>query len=162
MESAEWESVLQYVSEPLEFSSPLPVAETTVLSLLDSQIPTPPASFRVSSRLDGSPGEERDGNTVVSVSTTFFPGASLSHLPPDLIFLSSDAVFFYVHSNRLLSVSDNSFSSLLPPNPLKGKPSPVQDMPPIISLSDSAQILNIVLHTAYDISWPTTLPPSTP
>ena len=41
-----------------------------------------------------------DCGTIVSVSTTFFPGANLGPLPPDLIFLSSDTVFFYVHGGR--------------------------------------------------------------
>lgn len=89
-----------------------------------------------------------DENALVSVSTTFFPGAQLHSLPPDLVLLSSDSVFFYVHLNLLLCTSDNNFNSLLPPPP-KATLGP---MGPIVMLPESSAVLNIVLHSIYDIS----------
>ncbi|KAH9921274.1 hypothetical protein B0H21DRAFT_701705 [Amylocystis lapponica] len=148
MDSADWESVMQFVSDPLDMDSPgpsseKPVSEKTTLASPAPLILTPPISCQ------GSPLEESpEAHTIVSVSTTFFPGANFSPLPPDLILLSSDAVFFYVHCHQLLAVSENSFQSLLPEKQNKGK----DDIPPIVSLSESANVLNIVLHTAYNMS----------
>lgn len=88
-----------------------------------------------------------DENTLVSVSTTFFPGAQNHAVPPDLVLLSSDAVFFYVHTHVLLAASDNNFNSLLPPSP-KVKSGP---MGPVVLVSESAVVLNIVLHAVYDM-----------
>jgi hypothetical protein len=87
---------------------------------------------------------------VVSVSTTFFPGAELgqSH-PADLTLRSTDSVFFNVHSAVLLQFSKNSFNSLIPLYPI----SPVSDggvHPELILLEDS-HVLNIVLHLLYMI-----------
>lgn len=85
--------------------------------------------------------------TTVSVSTTFFPGANLAPLPPDLIFLSSDAVFFYVHGHQVLGASETGFKSLLPPKAQKG----MEDLGPMISLPEHSSILNVVLHTIYNM-----------
>lgn len=89
-----------------------------------------------------------DANELVSVSTTFFPGAQNHALPPDLVFLSSDSVFFYVHTHVLLSASHNNFNSLLAPS-TKAEPGP---MGPVILIPESSTILNIVLHAVYDLS----------
>jgi len=142
-DASEW---LQFVSMPSGSVTPAaekPVAEDTVVTVPPSQVPTPPTSAQ------GSPVEEQpDSTTVLSVSTTFFPGATLGPLPPDLIFVSSDAVFFYVHSKQVLEVSETGFKSLLPPKPLKGR----EDMGPMISLPESSSVLNVVLHTIYNMS----------
>lgn len=78
----------------------------------------------------------------------FFPGANLGPLSPDLIFLSSDAVFFYVHSHQVLGASENGFKSLLPPKSQKGR----EDLGPMISLPEHSAILNVMLHTIYNMS----------
>ncbi|GBE79422.1 hypothetical protein SCP_0206200 [Sparassis crispa] len=146
MENSDWESVLQFVSEPLDIATVLPekpVSERSTF-VTPPQIPSPPVSNQ------GSPEEgtdELEGNTIVSVSTAFYPGANLNILPPDIIFLSCDAVFFYVHSHQVLGSSENGFNSLLPANPQKGN----QDIGPIIPLPDSANVVNIVLHTIYNM-----------
>ncbi|KAI6034192.1 hypothetical protein BKA83DRAFT_26402 [Pisolithus microcarpus] len=82
-ETPDWDFVFQFVSEPLEFdigsAVEKPVAERTeppVGNVL-GQVPTPPESF-TSSPADSPPDE----NTLVSVSTTFFPGAQLHAAPP--------------------------------------------------------------------------------
>ncbi|KAH0839997.1 hypothetical protein J3R83DRAFT_957 [Lanmaoa asiatica] len=166
VETADWDFVLQFVSEPLDLEMPAP--EKPVSGRVDrqtgtavTQVPTPPVrrllvgvmlntichlsqeSF-TASPVDSSPDE----NALVSVSTTFFPGAQNHALPPDLVLLSSDSVFFYVHTHVLLAASDNSFQSLLPPSP-KAKSGP---MGPVVLVSESSTVLNIVLHTVYDMS----------
>ena len=104
---------------------------------------SPPPS-PCSSHNDSPPIEE---GTLVSVSTTFYPGAQHQSLPPDAILLSSDSVFFYVHTNLLLSVSENAFDALLPaPRPV----SPDQD--PIVDVPETSTVLNIILHAVYSLS----------
>jgi hypothetical protein len=85
---------------------------------------------------------------MISVSTTFFPGAELDVLPTDLIILSSDSVFFYVHTLKLLAVSTNGFNSLLPLEE-KGHPEGAGN---ILPLHHDSVVLNILLHTIYNMS----------
>jgi hypothetical protein len=88
------------------------------------------------------------GDTLVSVSTTFYPGANNNPLPADLVLRSSDSVLFYVHSHVLLAASENGFKSLLP-----GPPAENDDhLGPVISVREPSAIFNIVLHTIYDMS----------
>ncbi|CAL1701053.1 unnamed protein product [Somion occarium] len=136
MDSSEW---LQFVSS--EVGSPAPEKSVPEKAPI-LQMPTPPISQQ------GSPSEEiPESNTVVSVSTTFFPGASLGPLPPDLIILSTDAVFFYVHCHQVLGASENGFNSLLPPK----QPKSTEDVGPIVSMPESSSVINVVLHTIYNL-----------
>lgn len=95
---------------------------------------------------------ESQSDTIVSVSTIFYPGASHSQTPPDLILLSRDSVFFYVHSDRLRDASANSFNSQLPLEPSKPSSSLEDGNHAIVMLSESSQVLNVVLHTVYMMS----------
>lgn len=81
------------------------------------------------------------------MSTTFYPGAHHHSLPSDISFLSSDNVFFYVHSHLILAASDNGFQGLLPPLSASNK-----DQDPIIHVPEVSTVLNIILHTVYDMS----------
>ncbi len=85
---------------------------------------------------------------MISVSTTFFPGAELDVLPTDLIILSSDSVFFYVHQHKIIAASTNGFNSLLP---LKEHGQP-EDAGNILPLHLDSIVLNILLHTIYNMS----------
>jgi hypothetical protein len=85
---------------------------------------------------------------MISVSTTFFPGAELDVLPTDLIILASDSVFFYVHTHKLLAASTNGFNSLLPLEE-HGQP---EGTGTILSLHHDSVVLNILLHTVYNMS----------
>ncbi|KAG6890263.1 hypothetical protein C0992_002529 [Termitomyces sp. T32_za158] len=104
-------------------------------------IPTPPLSH------DGTPvlkdGRPKDP-TLVSVSTTFHPGAQLLPAPPDTVCLSDDVVFFYVHASRLRSASSNAFHAFLPAQS--------RDPDPVIDVPESSAVLNIILHVVYDLS----------
>lgn len=86
----------------------------------------------------------------VSISTAFYPDARLDPLPPDLIFVSDDSVLFYIHSHVILGPSNDQridFSSAIPTPPLSINPTP-----PVVTVQESAAILNVVLHVAYGIS----------
>jgi len=98
----------------------------------------------------GTPAEHprATGDIVVSVSTTFNPNASKDSLFADLILVSSDQVYFHVHCHRVLSASSNGFNSLLPPPPALSK----ETFPPTISVPEPADVLNVVLHTIYNMS----------
>jgi hypothetical protein len=166
VENADWDFVLQFVSEPLDLDMPGP--EKPVSGKVEprtdaavTQVPTPPVrGLHVRVTLDltyhsrqgsftASPADSpADENTLVSVSTTFFPGAQNHALPPDLVLLSSDSVFFYVHAHVLLAASDNSFNSLLPPSP-KARPGP---MGHVVLVPESSTVLNVVIHAIYDMS----------
>ncbi|PCH41502.1 hypothetical protein WOLCODRAFT_17151 [Wolfiporia cocos MD-104 SS10] len=157
MEHTEWDSVFQFVSEPLDMPDAMPekpVSEKASLAAPPSQMPTPPLSSQ-----DSPTESERELDTIVSVSTTFHPGANLNPLPADLVFISSDAVFFYVHSHQVLGASENGFRALLPAkvspkSVIKGANSNLDlDFGSIIPLPEPAPVLNIVLHTIYEISF---------
>ncbi|KAG6919387.1 hypothetical protein DXG01_006270 [Tephrocybe rancida] len=134
IDSAEWDNVLQFVTDN---------ADDANNNNANNQIPTPPLS------LDGSPVlddvDPSDQATLVSVSTTFYPGAQHHSAPPDAILLSSDAVFFYVHSQFLLQMSSNAFCNLLPAQTAK-------QHDPIVDVQENSAVLNIILHTIYDMS----------
>ncbi|KAH9973005.1 hypothetical protein BGW80DRAFT_1437350 [Lactifluus volemus] len=85
---------------------------------------------------------------MISVSTTFFPGIELDVLPTDLIILSSDSVFFYVHTHKILAASVNGFNSLLPPKEENRPEGPGS----ILALHDDSVVINILLHTIYNMS----------
>ncbi|KAI0729332.1 hypothetical protein C8Q72DRAFT_311860 [Fomitopsis betulina] len=188
MESQEWESVFQFVNEPIDasvFAPDKPISGKTPLaaSRPPSQVPTPPVStprnpcapsLLMYSTLvaphrphhrppqdsnQGSPSEViPDIDSVVSVSTTFFPGANLNLLPPDLILLSSDAVFFYVHCNQLLSASENGFRGLLPFKSSKGPHLALKalglshDLGQVVPMAESSSTVNVLLHVIYNMS----------
>ncbi|KJA30021.1 hypothetical protein HYPSUDRAFT_251714 [Hypholoma sublateritium FD-334 SS-4] len=130
-----WDSVLQFVTDPLEHEK-----ESDRSAL---QIPTPPQSHDGSSAVDDLEEEQ----TLVSVSTTFFPGAQHMSIPPDIVLLSSDNVFFYVHSHILLAASENGFRGRI-----TAPTTPTKEADSIASIPDNSTVLNIVLHAAYDMS----------
>jgi hypothetical protein len=86
-----------------------------------------------------------DGNNLVSISTTFFPSTAPDSLRADAVLLSSDGVWFYVDSVRLLAASENNFNSLLPVHPNN-------PFGYITAVPESSVVINIVLHAIYDIS----------
>ncbi|KAH9904234.1 uncharacterized protein BXZ73DRAFT_85463 [Epithele typhae] len=161
MDSADWDSVLQYISDtPQDLPSPQPerpVAETTGLPLhpqlpTPTQVLTPPASDKQSppDLQDDVPQGHVPGNTIVSVSTTFHPGSNLLPIPPDLIFLSADGVFFYAHTTQVLALSANHFNNLVPPKLNKSKLR--DDFGPVVPLPEPAAVLNVLLHVIYELS----------
>jgi len=92
--------------------------------------------------------DESEGDTLVSVSTTFYPGANNDALPADLVLRSSDSVLFYVHSHVLLDASENGFNSMLPVPPAKSD----NRLGPVLTIKEPSVMCNILLHAIYDMS----------
>jgi hypothetical protein len=109
----------------------------------------------------GSPEDEVEEPAIVSVSTTFYPGANLLPSSPNLVFLSSDAVFFYTHASRIVGATSNEFNSLLPDdlvataamsNSNTSAEEDKDDIGPVIPVPEHSAVLNVVLHGIYCIS----------
>ena len=166
MDANEWDSILQFVSDGLaqDFAPSADKRTSSTVrpplsrSVSAAQIPTPPvrdpllwlrkastSSYQTS--LHGTPPEERE-RAMISVSTTFFPGADLDALPTDLIILSSDSVFFYVHAHKIHAASTNGFNSLLPSK----EQGQLDDVGNILPLHDDSVVINILLHSIYNMS----------
>ncbi|KAJ3785116.1 hypothetical protein GGU11DRAFT_803798 [Lentinula aff. detonsa] len=147
MEITNWDSVLQFASGNMDLNlQEHDFSEySTSSSTPNLQVPTPPHSTDGG----GSPvcDDPSDHNVLVSISTTFYPGANLHSLPPDLALLSSDSVFFYVHSHIILAASDNSFLSLIPTSSSKEHSNNM-----VIHVPELSPVLNIILHIIYDKS----------
>jgi hypothetical protein len=73
----------------------------------------------------------------VQVSSTFFCGAMDEPFPTDLVLLSSDQVFFFVHSAMLLKHSRNDFAGLLEDDR--------------VYLPENSEVLNLILHAFYNL-----------
>ncbi|KAK1221535.1 hypothetical protein PQX77_015654 [Marasmius sp. AFHP31] len=130
-ESAVWE---QYLN--LNFTS----SESSGELLYDSS-PSPTSivkSQSVDARFHDAPGK-----VGVTTSTAFYPGANRYYLPSDLVLISQDMVYFYVHREVLQFVSRNHFHSLLLS---QGEPAAFVDVP------EHSEILNIILHITYGMS----------
>ncbi|EKM59805.1 uncharacterized protein PHACADRAFT_250538 [Phanerochaete carnosa HHB-10118-sp] len=162
IESPEW---LQFVAEPFEGStsasalaSQLPTPPQTAKPIQEITLAPPPPSARASSSIPtppdsnvGSPIDEPEDANVVSVSTTFFPGANLYTSAPDFVFISSDTVFFYIHSAVLLRESSNRFNSLVPA--LEEEDARRKgNVGPVVPVPQTSAVLNVVLHTIYGLS----------
>lgn len=142
---SDWDSIFQFVTDPLDMdSSEKPAESTTVLQPGGGlQVPTPPLSN------DGTPVHDKpsEATTLVSVSTTFYPGAQTNELAPDTVLLAFDGVFFYVHSPILLAASSNQFNHLL-----LSEQSQTKGRDAILSVPEHSTVLNVILHIIYDIS----------
>ncbi|EIW58195.1 uncharacterized protein TRAVEDRAFT_47364 [Trametes versicolor FP-101664 SS1] len=119
---------------------------------LSSQMLTPPSSD-TSSTTEGEDYAYSDTSSFfddapsVSVSATFDIAACLLPTPPDLALISSDGVIFHTHSAQLLSISSNDFNHLILPDQ-----APYARVDAIVCVPEPSAVLNIVLHTAYQIS----------
>ncbi|CAL1714057.1 unnamed protein product [Somion occarium] len=93
----------------------------------------------------GSPAWESNRQIVISVSTTFSTLAFPEDEAPDVIFTSSDHVYFHVHAARLLMASRNSFNHLLPIPHLRSETQ-------ALAVAEDAAVINVVFHAIYKIS----------
>ncbi|KAA1471661.1 hypothetical protein DENSPDRAFT_129282 [Dentipellis sp. KUC8613] len=142
MQSTQWDSIFQYITEELSVSPAQKPQERPKLTTSVSQpLPiTPPDP-----NADTPHCERRD---IVSVSVVFHPGSTADSLASDLALLTSDDVFFYVHSNKLLAASDNGFNMMLP----QGRIQKFSGDPPLLFVPEDSTVLNIILHTIYNMS----------
>ncbi|KAF9066482.1 hypothetical protein BDP27DRAFT_1365648 [Rhodocollybia butyracea] len=172
MEAFNWEA---FYAQPVSpSSSQLANASSTSIPIADSILLTPPTtndpqdSINLISPLISQQPYIHDYG---SVSTTFgLNGVLDSNLysgvpfhPPDTVFLSTDSISFYVHSDIILSISNNNFRSLLPTplsrsiltglNALEGhfRP-PGSHIINTIRVPELSEILNLILHIIYNTS----------
>jgi len=82
-----------------------------------------------------------------SISKIFYPGANISPRVQDLVLVSDDLVLFQVSSSVLLEASDNRFGSLIPSSKVQ-----------CVRLPDTASVLNILLHSLYNMTFPDSPP----
>jgi hypothetical protein len=92
--------------------------------------------------------DDSDGDVLVSVSTTFYPGANADRPLADLVLRSSDSVLFYVHLSVLMDASENGFKSLLNPSP----PIDERMSAAVLDVPEQSVVFNILLHTIYDMT----------
>ncbi|EPQ55607.1 hypothetical protein GLOTRDRAFT_121153 [Gloeophyllum trabeum ATCC 11539] len=162
MEPADWDyfssigSSCSRGADAPAFSS-TPVSEAVHARSLPSvsQIPTPPPSEGSPEPSSSSQDTAQPDAVTVAVSTAFFPGSQIDPLPSDLILASSDLVFFYVHSHRLLSSSSNKFNGLLGMTDHGGGAGThafdnVSGIP-LVSVPESSTVLNVLLHVLYHL-----------
>ncbi|KAI0790642.1 hypothetical protein C8Q75DRAFT_95705 [Abortiporus biennis] len=82
----------------------------------------------------------------ISRSTAFPAELSMDGISPDTVLVSSDAVIFYTHADKLTHVSVNNFNSCLSTDDLMA----FTRSPKLIQVSESADLINIILHVIYD------------
>ncbi|KAJ6476493.1 hypothetical protein C8R47DRAFT_1187104 [Mycena vitilis] len=114
---------------------------------LDAMINTdylPPLSSHDESSPLANAGD--DETAVVSISTTFSFTTQHRPHPPDIVLFSEDSVYFSVHSDVLLSATNNGFRDMLPIR--CGNPFDAQSVLPV---PEPSSVLNIILHAIYDI-----------
>ena len=84
--------------------------------------------------------EEGDESSIsISMSSTFFAGAGHDPCPTDVILVTTDNVYFYVHSSRLLQHSNNSFGGLL------------ADLSTPLSIAETSEVANLAFHALYGV-----------
>lgn len=88
--------------------------------------------------------------TAVTISTAFHPALSTDRGLPNIVLVSTDEVHFYVHAERILQKSTNRLNALIPSD--VGQI--IQSSQLVSTTSDTAAVLNIILHAIYE--WPCT------
>ncbi|EIW80427.1 hypothetical protein CONPUDRAFT_105432 [Coniophora puteana RWD-64-598 SS2] len=166
----DWEFALESIQQPIDMeldsgqysslAAPSPVHDRADV-LEPFQLPTPPQSTSPPARAflhqiaclrdyPASPSSttvDELNENLISVSSAFFPNAQIHILPPDLLLLSSDAVYFYLGRNVLSDSSANAFNGLLS----KPQSKSAHNMN-VVFVPEHSAVLNIVLHTVYGVS----------
>ncbi|KDQ25463.1 hypothetical protein PLEOSDRAFT_1057751 [Pleurotus ostreatus PC15] len=166
---SELEAIFQHILSPASMDTSYNQREGSA-----SEIPTPPYTPLTSPSICMVPPSESNEHDLlassehtqrpskeieapgafVSLSTSFHPAArNCGDLEPDLVLLSADSVFFYVHSSVLRSASNNNLCGFLPwNNPRETERGATDAEIEFVMLPDQSQVLNIMLHFIYDIS----------
>lgn len=98
------------------------------------------------------PTEAPKESTTFAMSTAFELQEDSGDGGTDVVLVSKDAVHFFVRRSRLLDASNSHFAYLLDPYVDQATRQTIQ-------LAEDAQILNIVLHVVYGISFRVYCPP---
>jgi len=83
--------------------------------------------------------EGDESSISISISSTFFAGAGHDPCPTDVILLTTDNVYFYVHASRLLQHSNNSFGGLL------------TDLSTPVPIAETSEVANLAFHALYSL-----------
>ncbi|KAH7906506.1 hypothetical protein BJ138DRAFT_627546 [Hygrophoropsis aurantiaca] len=115
--------------------------QSTVSSVVPPASPQPTPVFGMFSlQSDATPQDSLDATFFES---TAFPADSTdSAYPTDIVLLSSDSVYFYVHRSVLQVASNHAFQLTTPPASDISRDH-------MTAVSESSMVLNIVLHTIY-------------
>ncbi|KAL1694325.1 hypothetical protein GGG16DRAFT_110371 [Schizophyllum commune] len=138
-----------------------PLADTTLAdTALDVEVaaltlPTPDSDTPEVTATPSTHHDTTPASAMISMSTTFTSGATHGGVPPDVVLVSTDGVYFYVNRALLASASANYFAALLPPTDRS------PDGYPLARSQDASDVLNIVLHAVYDMSPARYAPPVT-
>jgi hypothetical protein len=81
------------------------------------------------------------------VSTTFYPNAPVDSAPSDVLVVTADGVWFYLHFHRLQGASTNGFGGHIPT--LTAEP---------VYVCEQSTILNLVVHTIYGLPFTQFIP----
>ncbi|KAL1942504.1 hypothetical protein VTO73DRAFT_6106 [Trametes versicolor] len=83
-----------------------------------------------------------------TISSVFQPSLRIDNLLPDVILVSSNNVYFYAHRHRIINASFNLFCGLF----LFDSASFSHGFLPTLHLTESGDVINVVLHTMYGLS----------
>ncbi|KAI0709656.1 hypothetical protein C8T65DRAFT_739835 [Cerioporus squamosus] len=86
---------------------------------------------------EGTPMSSLRTPTGGSVSTVFNVSLLIEGSPPDLIIITTDTVYFHVHTRIILRLSTNDFYGML------------ADTVSTITVAETAAVINVVLHVLY-------------
>ncbi|KAI0832056.1 hypothetical protein BC628DRAFT_1415520 [Trametes gibbosa] len=119
-----------------------------------SQVATPSQSDHGANlETEGVGDTDAPDATVISISSTFHPAANLLPIPSDLLLMSSDGVFFYVHLTQVLGASTNYFNNIICTDQAESDGSiSTGCLSSVKCVVESSMVLNIILHTAYNLS----------
>ncbi|KAJ3506043.1 hypothetical protein NLJ89_g7096 [Agrocybe chaxingu] len=148
MDTADWDSVFQFVPDPALDVNYAEKQGARALAATDAvQVPTPPVSMAslTFSLAYAAPKHSHDGSPVLDEPAEESTLVSLFSQTPSSS--RQTAFFFYVHSHVLLAASENGFRGLLPAPPPSS-----EGQDPILNVPDNSTVLNVVLHTVYDMS----------
>ncbi|KAK7022286.1 hypothetical protein R3P38DRAFT_1115004 [Favolaschia claudopus] len=147
MEYISWDKTIQTFGD-MDYSP------TTTKS--GGHLPTPPRSINDSPPANtGKLNLNPDAETILSISTTFFSNAHHRARQPDIALLSTDSVYFYVHSDVLLKASNNQFRGIIPTKILRDE----DEEQPVFAVPESSSVLNVLLHAIYELSCAHYAPP---
>ncbi|KAI0727553.1 hypothetical protein C8Q72DRAFT_795876 [Fomitopsis betulina] len=93
------------------------------------------------------PGEESGG----TLSPSYVLKLQANSVP-DLVLVSNDHVFFFVHYHRVVAASDNDFSMLLVTKQIELDLTMKCSQPPVVMVPETSGVLNIILLAIYDRS----------
>ncbi|KAH8105136.1 hypothetical protein BXZ70DRAFT_506367 [Cristinia sonorae] len=131
-----------FASLDSELAAALPAeAETPTLPGRSSDSPK---TTPVGTTLTETPRWLPKDSPTHTVSTAFPPDQDS---PVDIVLISSDHVLFYTQTSQLIEVSDNALDGHL-----VGEATTSSSSPAVVSIPETSEVLNVVLHAIFSKS----------